>query len=287
MKDTQIQFDAALIDSVHSLEWIARYMGKGLLIGKHKSRKLGTGMEFSQFRPYAQGDDLRLLDWKMYAKTGKFFIRLSTLEVDQELTIHIDNSPSMNYEEEGSSKLHIAKIITATLNYIMAQQSDKFSWESYSFVFPKGTGLQHWKRSLISLFESESANHNYEYSSSSKGIHLWITDLYMDLNDIKSTIKSFMGIKRELILFHLIGNKEENLEFDPNSKFIDLETNEEVQVDTKYYARQYKEQLGQHIYDVKRYCEDMGVLYEKVYMRSNIPGLLREFISRYNYLDTR
>jgi len=282
-----MQIDPGVLSSLTSLEWVARTLAKGLMIGKHHAKSTGSGLEFSQFRTYAQGDDLRLLDWKMYAKTGKYFIRQSTIDMNHRLTVHIDNSKSMDYRENGISKLDLSKIITAALTHVMAQQSDEFTWVTSGASFNKGQGIHHWKRSLISLYEVASGDTSYEISDThnNNGIHLWITDLYEDLDHIKKSIQSLSGPNRELVILHLIGEKEEHLSFPKNTKFIELESGKSLQVDSTQYKKQYAAALGQHILEIKRYCEQQAIVYKKIRLQDDLTQVLRSFIQNYNYLS--
>ncbi len=274
------------ISSAASLELYARNIARGLQLGKHASRKLGIDMEFDQFRKYVQGDDLRLLDWKMYAKTDQYYIRQSVVETNNSLHITIDNSMSMDYKEEGISKLDKAKIMVATLTYIMARQADQFSWKGNSFQFSKSQGLKNWRKSIIDLHRLEAeVNKDASLSSTTGGIHAWITDLYADLESIESFLSAHRNSRTEMVLFHIIGHKEENLTFDNNSKFIDLESGEEMQVDVPSYASDYKEVLGQHIHAVKRICQNKGIVYRKIYLQSEVSDDLRTFLSDYNALS--
>ena len=84
-----------MVESAQHLEWLSRKVSKHHIYGTHASRQVGQGLEFEQYRPYIQGDDLRQLDWKLYAKTGKYYIKQSPISAQDHLHIVIDNSPSM------------------------------------------------------------------------------------------------------------------------------------------------------------------------------------------------
>ena len=278
------QVDPILIDSIEMLEWIAKNLARGFLSGKHHSKKVGAGMEFSQYRPYAQGDDLRMLDWKMYGKTGKYYVRMAPVEVDHVFWGHIDDSKSMDYSEQGISKLQIAKTLVAALSYMLAQQGDQFAWESGSAHFPKSSGIRQWRKSLVTLFNIETRSEEYEYAFLGRGIHVWITDLYDEMDRIQSKIDRFLGKGHELVVFHLAGRLEEQLSFDANTKFIDLETNESIRVNAPAYARDYREKYFNHIQSVIRYCEEKRVVYHKVFLDESLVDSLRVFINRFNEL---
>ncbi len=278
-----------LYDDVSTLEWLSRRMAQGLMLGKHNSARLGSGMEFTQFRSYVQGDDLRLLDWKMYAKTGKYFIRQSNIDSNQMLYVHIDPSKSMDYEEGGVSKLQLSKLLSASLSYIMTQQSDRFSWECGESTFGTGQGLHHWRRSLVALSElsntSDFASTSSFELSTFKGVHVWISDLYMDESQLTLAIDDLSGPHKELIVFQLMGRNEEELSFSRNTKFIDLESGEEMQVDTSLFRAEYKISLSNHMKMVKEILDSKGVVYKKIYLDDDIGTVLKEFFYSYNYLS--
>ena len=281
------QLDPKVIDSIQSLEWIARTLAKGLLLGRHGSNKLSTGMEFTQYRPYTQGDDLRMLDWHMYAKTGKHFIRQSTIESNHGLNIHLDDSPSMTYEEDGFSKLSIAKIIAATLTYVMMNQGDAFGWGSNNMAYIKGQSLKDWYQSLNLLFQLQgsSTTKTQDAMYRKPGIHLWITDLYDTQENIEKYLKSLMRTDQEVILLHIIGQHEELLDFQKGVTFLDLESHEEIQINVSAYQSSYKELLGQHLLNIQRFCQNHGMAYHKVYIQDDITQVLRQLIHQYNQLS--
>ncbi len=287
MNSTTSDIDVSIFDDVASLEWHARKLAQGLLLGSHRSTKLGSGMEFNQYRAYTQGDDLRLLDWKMYAKTGKYFIRQATIESNQHLHVTLDASRSMDYREKGYSKFELAKLMTAALTYIMTNQQDNCSWQSGDQLLPKGHGLKHWRRSLLGLSDLSIADaeqlslpkNNYN------GMQAWITDLYLDLEDFDRCLDLLSGPQREVIILHVIGRDEENLSFSNNTKFIDLESRTEVQVNTKQFAKKYKDALGEHLYKAKRLCTQKSVIYKKVYLDDDVGTTLRNLLVDYNQLS--
>jgi len=273
------------IQSASDLEWKARIFAKGLILGKHHSTKLGGGMEFTQYRNYVQGDDVRLLDWKMYAKSNQYFIRQSEIESNNKLQVTIDSSKSMDYSEAGVTKLEVAKVITATLSYIMAQQGDQFAWESGSSSFPNSTGLKNWRRSVLQLDRLLSEEEIIPKAIIPiDGVHLWISDLYLDEVDIEKFITSVSGKNAEIVIFHLIGKDEESLDFGNNSKFIDLESGEHLYVNAKKFIAKYKVALDEHLFQIKRLCTRKGIVYRKIYLQSDLKSEMQSFLTDYNVM---
>lgn len=276
--------DPLAIDSAKALEWIAKSVAKGQLQGKHRSQRLSSGYEFSQYRPYVQGDDLRLIDWKMYAKTDKYYIKQSDVERDHDLHCIIDNSRSMMYEENNWSKLLFAKLLTACITYVIAQQGDAFSWTTTDQIFPNALGMQHWKNSIHALHQLSASDGslNSELNPESNKVYLWLTDLYHDIDAIRSKVNSLKHNNTELIVFHLIGEQEESLDFGNNTTFIDLENEQQVQMNPKEYLKEYREKLEAHMSACKKIFYGNGINYQKAYINRPVQIVVRSFLESYN-----
>src|SRR3954467_11664970 len=114
------------LNTVNGLELVARIIVEGFMSGSNKSQSVGAGQEFSQYRSYQPGDDLRQLDWKMFARSERYYIKQAEIETNITVKFMLDASQSMAYTEEGISKLQYAKIMTAALAYLARKQSDTF-----------------------------------------------------------------------------------------------------------------------------------------------------------------
>ena len=115
-----------ILNSINGMELIARIIVEGFMSGSNKSQTIGAGQEFSQYRNYEPGDDLRQLDWKMYARSERYYIKQAEIETNITVKFMIDASNSMSYSEHKLSKLQYAKVLTAALAYLARKQSDSF-----------------------------------------------------------------------------------------------------------------------------------------------------------------
>ncbi len=275
----------SLIENAKQLEWLSRKLSQQYLYGKHDSRQIDTGLEFEQYRPYIQGDDLRQLDWKLYAKSSKYFIRQSPITAQNHLHQVVDNSASMNYREESYSKLELAKVLCAALSYISVYQGDTFSWEADPKVMQKSSGHKKWQISIIELFRISSleqgmVNEHRIY----RGKVIWFTDLYMNIDRIKTNL-SLNGRKgTEFVLVNLIGKKEEELSFEKSTNFQDLETGERIDLNTESYRNTYKAKLSSHHRSIKDLCLTYRVPMIKVYIDNPVEQTLRTIIRQINIL---
>jgi len=275
--------DPKAIDSAKSLEWIAKSLAKGRLQGRHRSQRLSNGYEFSQFRPYVQGDDLRLIDWKMYGKTEKYYIKQSDVERDHNLHVILDNSKSMAYEEASWSKFLFAKLVAACISYITIQQGDAFSWSSHEVSYPSALGMRHWKNCIHAIHDinPESSTTKTQITPQKNKVYVWLTDLYLDIDEIKNVANSLKHNSTELIIFHLVGEQEENLDFPNNSTFIDLESEERLQMNPKEYIQEYGKKLGDHIKSCKQLFYSKGINYHKAYINHPIENTIKQFLDSY------
>ena len=284
-QSASVNIDPSIVDSLKGLQLVAKHLAKGLISGKHMSKKLGQGLEFEQYRQYVQGDDIRALDWKMYAKTGKYYIRQATIETENYLHLHIDNSPSMNYSEQKMSKMSMVKIITATLSYIAVSQGDKFSIATNQIIASKNSGWKKWNQSLQLLQSMTTSNLEKPKSLlSQEGIHIFLSDLYHSIDDIKSFIDQVIGKNRSLTIIHLIGHDEENLNFGNNANFIDLESNDQVRLNPEQYRSEYKLKLSSHIRNIESLCASKKVVLKKVYLKDDLRQAIRSILSSINPL---
>src|ERR1044071_4580970 len=115
-----------LLNTVNGLELVARIIVEGFMSGSNRSQSIGIGYEFSQYRSYEPGDDLRLLDWKMYARSERYYIKQSEVETNITVKFILDASKSMEYREGGLNKLLFAKVMAAALAYLARKQSDTY-----------------------------------------------------------------------------------------------------------------------------------------------------------------
>lgn len=279
--------DPKVIDSAKALELVAKSLAKGRLQGRHRSQRLSNGYEFSQYRPYVQGDDLRLIDWKMYGKTDKYYIKQSEVERDHDLHIIFDNSKSMDYEEGGWSKLLYAKLLAACLSHVVIQQGDSFSWSSTDSRYKVGQGMQHWRNSIHAMHALQATQKDgLNIVAEQNKVYLWITDLYHTEVEVNSIISNVKSSGNELIVFHLIGEQEEALEFPNNSTFIDLESGEKIQMNPKEYVAEYKSKIDKHLKLCKDIFNSKKIQYHKSYINRPVDESIKLFLNSYAKLQS-
>src|SRR5688572_5143809 len=183
-----------ILNTMNGLELVARIVVEGFMSGSNKSQAIGFGQEFSQYRNYEPGDDLRQLDWKMYARSERYFIKQAEIETNITVKFMIDTSHSMAYEEEGISKLQYAKVMAAALAYLARKQGDTFGLflindRQLNVIQPRFE-QQQFMRFLHELVKAKAESRwktsgtEQLFDHHGKEMIIFITDLYDDKGDL-------------------------------------------------------------------------------------------------------
>lgn len=278
-----------ILNTVSGLELIARIIVEGFMSGSNKSQTVGSGQEFSQYRSYEPGDDLRQLDWKMYARSERYYIKQAEIETNITVKFIIDASESMAYEENNITKLQYTKVLTAALAYLARKQSDTFGlftvnnkeinairprFEQQQFirflnalVHLKSEGT--WKRDngLEQLFDHHG-----------KELIIFLTDLYDESEDLLRFISRLKTPRNEVIVFHIMGKHETELDYNGSYTFEDLETGVQVKVDTAIQQKVYVDKLKEWIRKSRMWMLEKHVSYQLVMMDNMFEKTLRDFL---------
>jgi uncharacterized protein (DUF58 family) len=279
-----------ILNTVSGLELVARIVVEGFMSGSNKSQTIGSSQEFSQYRSYEPGDDLRQLDWKMYARSERYYIKQADIETNITVKFIIDASQSMAYEENTLTKLHYTKVLTAALAYLARKQSDTFGlftvnnqqvqsirprFEQQQFirflnalVNLKSEGT--WKRDngLEELFDHQG-----------KEMIIFFTDLYDESEDLMRFISRLKTPRNEVVVFHVMGKHEMDMDYNGSYTFEDLETGMQVKADTALQQKTYVDRLKQWIQKSRMWMLEKHIRYQLVMMNEPIEKTLRDFLN--------
>lgn len=241
----------ALLDSISMR---AKMIVEGYIIGQHRSPYHGFSVEFAEHRSYESGDEVRHIDWKLYGKTNRLYVKRYEEETNLRAHLILDTSKSMAYTSGGVSKLEYGSYLLAALSYLMISQQDAagvvlFDESIRSFVPPKSTPSH--LNTLLNVLDVKSPGvdtkiepvlHEMAERIKKRGLVIIISDLFDEPNNIMNGLKHFRHSKQEVILFHILDRNE--LEFDFNTrtriKFIDMESGEEITTDPWHVQNDYK-----------------------------------------------
>jgi uncharacterized protein (DUF58 family) len=277
-----------ILSSVNGLELVARIIVEGFMSGSNTSQSVGVGQEFSQYRNYEAGDDLRQLDWKMYARSERYFIKQAEIETNITVKFMLDASRSMAYEENGITKLHYAKVMMAALGYLARKQGDTFGLfvvndKNISIIHPRFE-QQQFMRFLHELVnarpESKWKKSGIEqlFDHHGKEMIIFITDLYDEDGDLLQFISRLKTQRNEVIVFHLLGQHEKDLDFEGSFTFKDLENGKLLKVDTRTQKKMYTEKIAEWIRHSRLTLLEKSINYFHVSMGDSFNQVLRDFL---------
>lgn len=269
--------DPVVISKLKTLELKARMVVEGFKVGLHRSPYHGFSVEFSEHRPYMQGDALKNVDWKVFAKSEKYYIKQFEEETNLLSHIFVDASKSMQFKHSGKvSKIDYATILAAALAYVMIDQQDSVGLAIYSdkihtYLPPKSNRV--YLKTLLSALNQIQPDGTTTTSKcldsvaekiKKRGLTIIISDFFDDLNSILTALKHIHYKKNEVIVFQILDPIEKSFGFDRDSVFVDLETNEQMTTQPHQIQRAYQEAMNEYLNKLKTECLNFGIEYNLI-----------------------
>lgn len=279
-----------VLNTINGLELIARIIVEGFMSGSNKSQSVGAGQEFNQYKNYQPGDDLRQLDWKIFARSERYYIKQSEIETNITVKFIVDASHSMAYQEEGISKLQYAKVMTAALAYLARKQSDTFGLftvndKAFKTVQPRFE-QQQFIRFLNELVDLKSEGSwrkgngmELLFDHRGKEMIVFITDLYDDAEDLQQFITKLKTTRNEVIVFHLMGKQETEFDFGGSFTFEDLESGVRTKADTLVQQKDYRERVQKWFTGSRKWMLEKQINYQLILINDSVDVVLRNFIN--------
>jgi uncharacterized protein (DUF58 family) len=285
--------DSSIISKINSLELRAKLVVEGFMVGLHKSPYHGFSVEFIQHRPYMQGDSLKNVDWKVFGKTEKYFIKQYEEETNLRSYILLDKSRSMLFSSGNNvSKLDYAVTLVAALSYLMMKQQDAVGLTLYSdkidlYLPPKATRayLQEILKNLSNIEASEKTNTAECLGSvaekiNRKGLVIIISDFLDDVDSIIQSVKHFRHKKNDVIVFQILDPIERNFAFGKDAIFKDMETEEELSTQPFQILKAYKQSMDEFIGKIKKECLNSSIDYYLVDTSMSFDKVLLSYIQK-------
>ena len=290
-----MQLDPKVLMTIKNLPLLAKTVVDGFMIGLNKSTVKGPGLEFSQYRSYQPGDDLRWLDWKMYARSDRYYIRESEIETSISIRFLIDASASMNHKDSnGIKKIDYARYLAASLAHLANSQGDSVGLytlaNSQLFSLASKADPQHLQRLFYQLDQVQPAGkftqpvHYKELFAGSgrKELLVFITDMYQTNSEIYQLLDSLSALKHEIIVFHLMGQNEIDFNFGGYGALEDLETGETIAINTKQVTGEYKGALEKHLSEIRMQLLGKRKFYRMISTNQPLDEALRGFLVQRN-----
>jgi uncharacterized protein (DUF58 family) len=280
--DPKRYLDPLTLAKVRSLELKARLVVEGYLSGMHKSPYHGFSVEFAQHREYVPGDDIKHVDWKVYGRTGKFFLKQYEEETNLICWILLDISESMRYgSKEGVTKYDYACLAAAALAYLVLHQADSVGFVTFdsqvrTFMKPSSQP-SHLKEMITHMNQGAGREkslmaplfHDLAERVNRRALIFLVSDMFDEVPDILAGFKHLRHKRHEVVLWHILDGAELTFPFYEATLFRGLEQYPELLTDPRSLRASYLEQIGSFVKELERGCRDQNIDY--VQLRTDTP----------------
>src|ERR1700722_18983762 len=280
--DPRKYLEPLTLAKVRSLELQARLIVEGYLSGQHKNPYHGFSVEFAEHREYVPGDDIKHIDWKVWGRTGRFYLKQYEEETNLVCWILLDTSESMKYGSvDGKSKFDYACLAASALAYMVLHQSDAIGFVTFdsqvrSFLKPS-TQMSQLKEMVHIMSEGvgkEKSNmaplfHDMAERINRRSIIFLLSDMFEEIGPILSGLKHLRHKRHEVVLWNILDGFELTFPFQESTLFRGMEQFPDLLTDPRALRKSYMEQIETFLHDLRRGCRDQNIDY--VQLRTDTP----------------
>lgn len=270
----------------------ARLVVEGFMVGLHKSPYHGFSVEFAEHRPYMPGDSLRNLDWKVYAKTDRFYVKQYEEETNLKAHILLDVSNSMSFGTTAVNKYQYASYLAAALSFLMIQQRDAvglatFDTDIRAYLPPRS--VRTYLNVILSRLENETVSaatdlgknlHHVAERIHRRGLIIVLSDLLDDPAATLSGLRHFRHDGHEVLVFHVLDPREIDFAYSGDVRFRDLETAQEMPTQPWHLRREYRQLIADFIDRLRRGCREDGIDYHLLNTTMPFSEALIQFLTK-------
>ncbi len=265
--------DPQALMSIRNLEMRAKIVVEGFWNGLHRSPYHGFSVEFTEYRAYTPGDDPRYLDWRLYARTDRYYIKKFEDETNLRCHLLVDNSRSMTYGSTGYTKAQYANTLAATLAYFLNLQGDAVGLLTFDEQIREYLPARHRSghlRNLMLALEKPAAGAATDLAVplqriaeivTKRGLLMLVTDLLAPIETLEKNLLALTACRHEVVLFQVLDPSELTFQFDRAVVFQDLESGRDLFVDPAQIRKDYLHRLQAHNLAAQAMCQKLGIAY--------------------------
>jgi len=289
--DTHARFvSPQALMAIKNLELRARVVVEGFWNGLHRSPYHGFSVEFTEYRQYTPGDDPRYLDWRLYARSDRYYIKKFEDETNLRCHLLVDGSRSMEYGSLAWNKAQYAHTLAATLAYFLHQQGDAIGLLTFDETIRDYLPARHRRghlRQLMLTLEKPAGGRATDLTAPLKrivelvrkrGLMVFISDLLAPIETLERNLGSLVASGHEVLLFHVLDPAEQKFNFDQASLFRDVETDRDLYIDPSAARKEYLQKLQAHTASAKQIAENLGVGYHQLVTDAPLELALFDFM---------
>lgn len=287
-----IELDARTLAALGDLELVARRIVDGFMFGAHPSRVQGAGVEFSQYRSYQPGDDIRRIDWKLFARSDRYFLRESEVETSVSVRMLLDASDSMRQEEDGVSKFAYARLLAAALATLAFRQGDAVGLTALldggARALPPNRGRAHLSRILRELEQLVPAGtwpgwrsaEGALLSGAGRSVIFVLTDLHERNAEIRAALTKLAALGHDVAVLHLVGRRELEFDYGDDLIFEELETGRTLEVSGAGARAHYLDSLDAALRTLELDLGEQRIEYTRIRLDTPLDAALRQALAR-------
>ncbi len=287
--------DPAALARIGDLELVARWVVEGFISGLHRSPHLGFSTDFAEHRQYVPGDDIRHIDWRVYARTERYYLKEFEADTNTNFVLLCDTSASMGFSYGGAlSKLDYARYLGATLTYFSHKQRDRvgcvtFGADLIDIVPPSAKHLSHVLHALDRSVPSGRGNLATSLSKVAelhrrKGFFVLLSDLYEQVDSVIDALGPLRDAGHDVIVMHILDAAERTFPFEDSATFRDSESGERIPVIPSRLRKEYLRKMDAHVADMQRRLGEYRIDYFLVDTSQPLDQMLFEYLLRREYL---
>jgi uncharacterized protein (DUF58 family) len=283
--------DPVVLARVGNLELVARSVVEGFINGMHRSAHFGASVDFAEHRGYTAGDDIRRVDWKLFGRTDRFYIKEYEADTNANFACLLDVSKSMAFGSRGITKLDYGRILAACLTYMVHRQRDRVGFAAFDddvveYVPPSAKHMETTLHVLDRLKPSKPGSlappmKKLAEHFARRGLLVLISDLYEDPQAVLEALAPLRFRGHDMIVFHLLDPAEVEFTYDQASAFEDLESGEQIPVVPEALAEQYRALIMEHSHALRSKLSELRIDYALINTRTSLDQAL------FNYLSMR
>jgi len=282
--------DPKVLAAIGSLDLLARTVVDGFLHGLHRSARLGLSLEFAQHRQYMPGDDIRKIDWRVYGRTDRYYVKEYEAETNATVTLLLDVSASMSYTSGGVSKLDYGRFLAASLAWFSARQRDRiglvlFADDIVDWVPPSTRHLQTILHRLDKVPPSGRGSLSGPITRiaerlTRRGIVVLISDFYEEPDKVRDAVGMLRAGGSDVLAFHLLDPAELKFPFEAAATFEDLESGDKVPVVPEDLRERYRDLVRGHLAALSGHMAATRVDYEMLDTTEPLDFALHAYLAR-------
>ena len=283
--------DPNVLAKITRLDLRARHIVEGFIAGQHRSPYHGFAVEFASHREYVPGDEIRHIDWKVWSKTDRLYIKEHEEETNLNCTIVMDCSRSMEYGGVGGSKFDYAATLAASLTFLLQRQQDAVGLVTFDTQvrqnLPPRTHSRHLKLilqelaqvSLENATDTSAAFQQLAEQIRKRSLVILISDLLVDVPILLNTLNHFRYRRHEMIVFHVLHQDELTFPFQLNTRFRGLENETEIMTQPRALRRSYLDAMGRFLKKIRAACTSSGIDYVQLSTADPLDAALARYLA--------